>query len=132
MFSDEHGQLFVTLAFVSATGNIIPTAFVFPRQNFKEFLTKDCLTGSPFLAHKTRWMTTDNFCLAFKHFVRHAKPSEANPVLLLLDNHESHISINVAIYAKESNVIILTFSHHCSDKLQPLDVSVFGLFPTFY
>ena len=47
-----------------------------------------------------------------------------NPVLLFLDNHESHVWVECS--AKQNIVIMLSFPLHCSHKLQPLDRSVYG------
>ncbi|CAB3244562.1 unnamed protein product [Arctia plantaginis] len=60
------------------------------------------------------------------------KPTAESPALIVLDNHKTHITINVILYAKENNIMILTFHPHCSHRLQPLDVSVFGPFKARY
>ena len=50
-----------------------------------------------------------------------------------MDNHESHISIYAIELAKEKNgVVLLTFPPHCSHKLQPLDISVYGPLKRFF
>lgn len=54
------------------------------------------------------------------------KPSKNEPVLLLLDNHSSHISLSIFDYCKEHGIILLTIPPHTSHKLQPLDVSFYG------
>jgi len=69
-------------------------------------------------------MTSENFLVFVKLFVLHSKSSIEHPVRLLLDNHESHISIECIAYAKEHGVHMLSFPPHCSHKLQPLDRSV--------
>lgn len=58
-------------------------------------------------------------------FIKHVKPSNEDRVLLVLDNHSSHLHIETLNLAKEAG-IMLSFPPHCSHKLQPLDVSVFG------
>ncbi|KYN17319.1 hypothetical protein ALC57_10394 [Trachymyrmex cornetzi] len=63
--------------------------------------------------------------LQWTHLVKNVKPSRANRILLLLDNHDSHLSINALNYAKENGIIMLSFPPHCSYKMQPLDVSVY-------
>jgi transposase len=68
-------------------------------------------------------MTNENFSEFMKHFIKHAKPSAEHPALLILDNHQSHINLNVINFAKENHVTLLSFPPHCSHKLQPLDVS---------
>lgn len=60
------------------------------------------------------------------HFIQHVKCSPDDPVLLLLDNHKSHVSVECLDLAKKSGVIKLSFPPHCSHKLQPLDRSVYG------
>ena len=67
-----------------------------------------------------------------KHFIKHVRPSEDSPVLLLLDNHSSHLSVDVLEMAKSSGIIMLSFPPHCSHRLQPLDRSVFGPFKRSY
>lgn len=61
-------------------------------------------------------------------FIKFVKPTPSEPVLLLLDNHGSHIDIEVVDKAKENGVIMLSFPPHCSHRLQPLDVGVYGPF----
>jgi len=53
-------------------------------------------------SHNSGWMTHQNFLICLKHFVVHSKSSIEQPVLLLLDNHESHISIDCIQYAKDN------------------------------
>ena len=58
--------------------------------------------------------------------------SNANPILLIFDNHRSHLSLEVITLAEENGLHILTFPPHCSHRLQPLDVGIFGPFKRFY
>ena len=55
-----------------------------------------------------------------------------SPALVLLDNHESHLSLEVLDYAKEHGIIRLSFPRHCSHMMQPLDKNVYGPFKKFY
>ncbi|XP_065683501.1 uncharacterized protein LOC136096322 [Hydra vulgaris] len=130
--SAERGSLVTMLAFVNAMGNTVPPVFIFPRVNYKDFMICGAPTGSLGLCNKSGWMTSENFLVAMKHFVSHAKPSVEHPVLLLMDNHESHISFETITFAKENSLILLTFPPHCSHRLQPLDVSVFGPFKSYF
>lgn len=130
--SAERGQLVTMLNFINATGNTIPPVYVFPRVHFKDFMLEDCPPGSLGLAHQSGWMTADNFFQAMEHFVKHIKCTKEKPVLLLMDNHESHINIRTISLAKEQGVVILTFPPHCSHRLQPLDVSLYAPFKIKY
>ena len=53
------------------------------------------------------------------------------PVVLLLDNHDPRLSIAALDYRKQNGVTVLSFSQHCSHKLQLLDVSVYGPLKTY-
>ena len=77
-------------------------------------------------------MTEADFELFLGHFIRNVRSSKQRKVLLLLDNHSSHLSVNALKMAKDSGVIMLSFPPHCSHKLQPLDRSVFGPFKRCY
>lgn len=124
--SAERGTL-VTLAFsVSATGNTVPPYFIFPRVHFKPHFLQESPPGSAGGANLSGWMKETHFVDYVKHFVRHTKASKDRPVLLLLDNHDSHLSVEGLTYCKDNGVTVLSFPPHCSHKLQPLDRSVYG------
>ncbi len=61
-----------------------------------------------------------------KHFSEHIMCSKEKPCLLLLDNHKSHLSLDGLNFAKENDIIMLSFPPHCSRRFQPLDRSVYG------
>jgi hypothetical protein len=64
--------------------------------------------------------------------IEHAKPSKEEPVLMFLDNHESHVNVPVIKKARDTGLIMVTFPPHTSHKLQPLDRTVFGSFKLHY
>lgn len=130
--SAERGTLITTLFFINAAGGSIPPTFIFPRVNFKNDMLTNGPTGALGLAHLSGWMTEESFVLAMEHFVKHVSPTKENPALILMDNHSSHVNLRVIEFAREKSVIILTFPPHCSHKLQPLDVAVYGPFKTRY
>lgn len=124
--SAERGTL-VTQAFaVNAIGNSIPPVFVFPRVNFYDHFIRDGPVGSAGAANPSGWMQDETFLVFLKHFKKYSNVSTANKVLLVLDNHSSHIHINSLDFCKENGIVVLSFPPHCSHKLQPLDRSVFG------
>ncbi len=49
-------------------------------------------------------------------------------MLLIYDNHSSHIDYQVVRFANDNGIVLLTFPPHCSHALQPLDATVFGPF----
>ena len=62
----------------------------------------------------------------------YVRPSNKNKVLLLLDNHHSHVILETIDYAKEHGIVLLSFPPHCFHKLQPLDRAVYGPFKRYY
>jgi hypothetical protein len=46
--------------------------------------------------------------------------------LLILDSHESHLSVDFQLYCKENKIITLCMPSHSSHILQPLDIGCFG------
>ncbi|KAI4826427.1 hypothetical protein KUCAC02_029875, partial [Chaenocephalus aceratus] len=67
--------------------------FIFPRVRFKDSLLNGSPAGSIGHCTKSGWMNEDAFLIFLKHFIRHTNCSTDHPVLLILDNHESHISL---------------------------------------
>ena len=90
-------------------------------------------SGSFEAYNKTGWINKESFIVWFKKCVQIANPSHERPVLLLLDGHCSHTkSIELINLAREKNVIMLTFPHHTTHRLQSLDVTVMSPMSTFY
>jgi len=124
--SAERGQLVTLCVAVSASGQCVPPFLVYPRVHYKDYFVNGAPPGSKGTTHPSGWMPAPNFQLYLQHFVEHVKPSVESPVLILLDNHESHLSADTLDYAKQNGVTMLSFPPHCSHRLQPLDISVFG------
>ena len=97
--------------------------FMFPRVHYKDSFVNGAPPNSIGAAHPSGWMTAENFLKYMKHFVRHVRCSQEETVLLILDNHESHLSIEVLEFAKENGVIMLssprTHLTSCSRSIVP-------------
>ena len=130
--SAERGQLVTVCCTINAVGNTVPPFMVFPRVHFKPSMLKGAPSGTDGAATASGWMTAKTFMKYLEHFVKHVKCSPDQKVLLLLDNHDSHISLESLDFCKRSGVVLLTFPPHCSHRLQPLDVAVYGPFKQFY
>ncbi|XP_046393584.1 uncharacterized protein LOC124161317 [Ischnura elegans] len=132
MTSGERGQNVTMIAAINAVGNHIPPMFVFPRVNFKDFMLTGAPVGSIGGANPSGWSNESLFLKFLDHFIQHAKPSKEEPILMFLDNHDSHVNIPVIEKARASGIIMITFPPHTSHKLQPLDRTVFGSFKMHY
>ena len=100
--------------------------FVFPRVRYYDNFICGAPPGSIGAAHPSGWMTAENFLIFLQHFARGAKPSHEKKVLLLLDNHSSHIAIDIINFGRDNEIVLQSFPPHCSHKLQPLDRPMFG------
>ncbi|XP_060075659.1 uncharacterized protein LOC132555320 [Ylistrum balloti] len=130
--SGERGTLVTMLGTINAAGNSVPPFLVFPRVHFKQSMLYGAPPGTVGVANPSGWMTSENFTVYMQHFIKATKCSKERPVLLILDNHESHISIETIVLAKDNGVTMLTLPPHCSHKMQPLDRSVYGPFKSLY
>lgn len=129
--SGERGTNVTLLVAVSATGSSIPPMFVFPRKKFQEHFIRDGPTDCIGAGNSSGWITNDEFFIFIQHFIKNVRPSKESPALLVLDNHSSHLSVPTLDLAKENGVVMLSFPPHCSHKLQPLDVAVYGPFKKY-
>ncbi|CAB4059850.1 unnamed protein product [Lepeophtheirus salmonis] len=120
------GVLVTLVGIACGSENTMPPAFVFPRANYKPQMLVGVPPGSLGLAHTSEWMPMSNFMLVIRYFVKYSKLTVEDPVLLVLDNHVTHLSFSVLDYAKNNHVHLLTMLLHTSNKTQPLDRTIFG------
>ena len=130
--SGERGALVTVLYAVNAAGNSVPPMLVFPRVKLRDHMMKGAPPDSICVANPCGWMSAACFTEFIKHFIQHTKCSKDRPAILILDNHNSHISIETIDLSKENGVTLLTLPPHCNHKLQLLDRSVYGPFKTVY
>lgn len=132
MTSGERGQNTTVIAAVSASGIHIPPMMIFPRVKFQAHMLKGAPVGTIGGANSSGWSNEVLFLQFLGHFKRHTQSSGDNPVLLLLDNHESHISVDAIEFCRNNGIYLVTFHPHTSHKIQPLDRTVFGPLKTYY
>ncbi|XP_065643065.1 uncharacterized protein LOC136074654 [Hydra vulgaris] len=95
-------------------------------------MIKDGPSGCVGFANPSGRMTSEIFVEWLKHFIKHSHCSKESKVLLVLDNHESHISVAALDLARENGITMLSFPPYCSHKLQPMDRSVYGPLKRYY
>ncbi|XP_074490962.1 uncharacterized protein LOC141767499 [Sebastes fasciatus] len=130
--SAERGELVTVVCAVSATGNAVPPMFIFPRVRYKDHFITGAPPGSIGTSTRSGWINEDTFVEFLEHLIDHIKCSTEQPVLLILDNHEAHVSLRALDIAKRKGIVMLTIPPHTSHRLQPLDQTVYGPFKTYY
>lgn len=130
--SGERGQTTTVVCAVSAAGQYVPPMFIFKRQRMKEGLAKNGPTGAIYRCSPSGWITEELFLEWLQHFATFTKASVDDPVLLVLDNHSTHSSLNAYNFCRENGIRVVSLPPHTSHKLQPLDVCFFGPLKTAY
>lgn len=131
--SGERGTLVTAETCMSAAGNYMPIMFVFPRKKANQELLEGTPPGTSAEYHESGWMQKDIFLKWFERFITFARPTEEDPVLLLLDGHATHTkSLELIDAARKNHVILLCFPPHCTHRMQPLDVAFLSPVNTYY
>ncbi|KAG0720424.1 hypothetical protein GWK47_048528 [Chionoecetes opilio] len=126
--SGERGATMTFVGIISAAGHYIPPVFIIPGQRWNDLFMRGTIDGSKGILHENGCMNGECFLQTLQHVQAKTCCSPNNKVLLIMDNAECHMSIHAIEYAQENGIVILTLPPHTTDKLQPLDVSVFGPF----
>jgi hypothetical protein len=128
----EKGETATIVVCMNVTGFPVPPALIIPRVRLHEKYYVNAPTGTLKLHNSTGYMTSELFLDWIKHFCAYAKPSELQPVLLIMDNHVSHINLEAIEFCRAHNIHLLTLPPHTTHVLQPLDIAFFGPFKTAY
>ena len=128
----ERGELVTLLYTISASGVVLPPMFIFPRVNYRDHFIKGAPNGSLGKARSTGWISEELFLEYIDFLAEKTRCSIDKKILVILDNHESHISLDVIDKSKEKGVILLTIPPHTSHKLQPLDRTCYKSFKQAY
>ncbi|KAB0803043.1 hypothetical protein PPYR_00013 [Photinus pyralis] len=99
---------------INALGNSIPPMFVFPLVRYDDHFVRD---------GPERCIGSAN--RIFQTFRK-------QQVLLILDNHASHLYLPVINFCRDNFITLLSFPPHTSHKLQQLDRGVYGPLKKFY
>ena len=130
--SGERGELVTVVYTVSADGHALPPMFIFPRVNYKDHFIRGAPAGSIGKTTRSGWIDCSIFVEYIRHIIKYTRCTPEHKILLILDNHESHISIQAIDLAKENGIVMLTIPPHTSHRLQPLDCAVYGPFKAAY
>jgi len=108
------------LGCASATGQVMPPIVVFTGKHFN--LEVRFLEPS-MVCHLTGGWTRNCFSPGFfTHFLKHAAD---RPLMLILDGHSSHYTLDLVKTAATENVILFCLLSHTTADSQPLDTSCF-------
>ena len=115
----------------NAAGEILPPFIIYPAKALNPQWTTGGPPGSKFVVSDSGWITKSLFSQWFTWFIEYTK-DVAKPILLLMDNHACHISIEVIEVAKQNQILLLLFPPSCTHALQPLDTVTFKYISIFF
>ena len=112
----------------SANGGRLPPFILYKGKNMYQRWMQGGPAAAVYGVSESGWMDSDNFLSWFKKLflptISHL--TKEAPVLLFLDGHYSHISLELIKQAQSNNVILLCLPPNTTHFLQPLDVGVFA------
>lgn len=130
--SGERGQTITAVCCFSASGVYVPPALIFPRRRLRDELMDGAPAGSLGLVSDSGFINQELFIEYLEHFRKSVRPSPSSPVLLILDNHSSHVSVGAIDFCRKNDIHMLSIPPHGSHKIQPLDVVFFGPLKVLY
>lgn len=89
---------------VNAIGNHVTPMLIFPKMHFKPHMLISAPKGSIGGENPSGWSNEGLFVDYLKHFIASKKTAKDDRILLILDNHESHISVHANNLANENEM----------------------------
>lgn len=128
----ESQKHFTVVVCISKSGSHLPIRYICPyKTEDLQQLSKYNLDEVDTIFNESGWMNKsmlnswgENVFLKYINLKR----NKNIPVLLLLDGHSSRNNKEFGNLMRSENVDILTFPSNCTNKLQPLDLSIYGIY----
>ena len=124
------------LSCINVVGGCIPNFYILRGTYFLEDYIARYKEGVVMGMQPNSWMTKWLFESWISHFIECLRKELgldlSNKHLLVLDGHNSHVTLEVMKTAMESGLSIILLSSHTSHALQPLDVACFKPFKTAF
>ena len=99
-------------------------------------MVQTLLNGAPFgsigYCSFSGWIDTALFLQWLIHFQSQVKATPESKVLLILENHASHVSLPAINFCRKNNITMLSIPPSTSHRLQPLDRTFFEPLKTYY
>ena len=122
------------LGTISANGRIVSLLLIYPYQR----VPKDIANSIPddfYMAHsESGWMRSETFYEFIANaFIPWLSDNDiTRPVVLFVDGHKTHLTLQVSVLCEENGVILYLLPPNTTHILQPADVSVFKPFKQYW
>jgi len=91
-----------------------------------ELRMKDSPPGSIGACSPNGWIDSSLFVKWMSHLIAFAKPTQNKKILLIVDGHSSHKSLEAIEMARQNGIVMLCLPPHTTHRMQPLDKVFFG------
>lgn len=119
--SAERGTLTTLLPCVNAVGNFIPPLIIFKGQHVPN--KEDYPNGTKLFGSKSGYINEEIFLQFLIHFDEHREKVAGKKVLLFLDGHASHLTVEALEFCQNHSIELICLPPHSSHRLQPLDTN---------
>ena len=107
--SAEKGKTVTVICAMNAIGAFIPPLFIFPRKRMVPSLMNDAPQGAIGYTSTNGWTEGSIFLNWLIYFQRIINASLDNKVLVILDNHNSHIFFSAVDYAQNHGIVLCQY-----------------------
>ena len=132
---NDHEWLTV-LTCVNIVGWSILGFYIFKGKRIRRNYIVHCEDGAAMAMQPEAWMTQFLFSNWITHFVNWLSSREGISCerrhLLIVDGHNSHVTLDVVMKAMDVGLDLLTLPSHTTHRLQPLDGSIFAPFKKYF
>ena len=132
LISLEIWKTITVVCAMNSIGNYISPMFIFSRKRMVQTLFNGASFGSIGYCSFSGWIDTALFLHWLIHFQSQVKATPESKVLMMLDNHASHVSLPAINFCRKNNIMMLSIPPSTSHRLQPLDRNFFGPLKTYY
>ena len=114
------------MACLNANGDYMPPMIVYPGQRFRA-VGIDKFPGAIYGHSDKGWMDSELFVQFLHEFVTFVKSKAISfPVLLFVDGHSTHLSLEAAQFCRDNGVILYCLLPNATHILQACDIGLFS------
>ena len=132
VMSGERGKTVTIICSMNASGRYLAPFMIYPRKTMNEHLLIGCPPGTVGVVTDNGWTDSKVFVQWLNHFIEAVKPTPAKKVVLFVDGHISHKSLEAVELASANGVELISFPPHITHRLQPLDKCYFEPLKEYY
>lgn len=97
-------------------GSMFLRFLIFKRKRMNAQLLRGVNADMVAAVSDSGWINENLFIDWLHNFISYAKPTVEEPILLVLDNHESHISLACYLLCRQNGIVLISLPPHTSHR----------------